>query len=145
MKRQKLQHLIGASLCLAALAWVAPATAQNVYRCGNSYSQQPCADGKLIAASDSRSAVQKSQTDEAVKRDAKAANEMEKARLKAEEKPAQALLPPPKASEPVPPQDRSAAPARLKKPQRIAAVPPKKPGDAKKKKKKAKKNADQPV
>jgi len=112
------------------------AAAQAIYRCGNSYSQQPCPGGKIVDADDARSASQKSQTDQAVRRDAKAAEALEKARLKEEAIPAQVLLPPAK------PQGatlKSVVTPTLKKPDQFTAVAPKKPGEAvKKKKKKAK-------
>ncbi|MEO7940584.1 MAG: hypothetical protein ABIR55_18315, partial [Burkholderiaceae bacterium] len=40
-------------------------SAQAIYRCGNTYSQTPCAGGSVVAADDSRSAQQKAQTDAA--------------------------------------------------------------------------------
>ena len=135
-----------ALLCIAAAGWwAAPAAAQNIYRCGDSYSQQPCAGGKLVAASDSRTAGQKSQTDEATRRDAKSAEAMEKARLKEEAKPAPVGLPLPKASE-AQPARKPASGAKPKKPEHFTAIAPGSPDDAtakKKKKKKAKaKKAD---
>lgn len=48
--------------CLGLLAGLSiPAAAQTVYRCGpagNSYSQQPCADGRLVDVADPRSDAQ---------------------------------------------------------------------------------------
>jgi len=131
-----------AMLCLAASGWIAPAAAQNVYRCGNSYSQQPCPGGKVVPADDARSASQSSQTSAASERDAKAADAMEKARLKEEAKPAQAGMPPAKLEE-IPQEQRSTAAAgKAKKPAYFTAVA-RKPGDTpvKKKKKKAKKKS----
>ena len=130
-----------ALLCIAAAGWSASAAAQSIYRCGDSYSQQPCAGGKLVAASDSRSAAQKAQTDEAAKRDAKSAETMEKARLKEEAKPAPVALPPAKAPDAAQPDKKPVAGGKMKKPEQFTAVSPKKPIDtaAKKKKKKAKK------
>jgi hypothetical protein len=135
------RHLTIALLCAAA-GWTAPAAAQgtqSIYRCGDSYSQQPCAGGKLVAASDSRSAAQKSQTDHATKRDAKAAEEMEKTRLKEEAKPAPVGLPPAK---PETPKDapKPKAKGKTKKPEHFTAVAPKKPGDEPAKKKAKKKD-----
>ena len=131
------------AIALALLAGAAlPAAAQGVYRCGDSYSQQPCPGGKRVEVDDARSAVQKSQTDRAVQRDAKAADTMEKARLKEEGKPAQAILPP------APPHDASAADkdrkpaAKARKTEHFTAVAPRKPGDPAPKKKKKKKNKD---
>ena len=136
--------LLGALLCATA-AWAMPATAQttqNIYRCGDSYSQQPCAGGKLVAASDSRSAAQKSQTDEATKRNAKAADAMEKARVKEEAKPAPVGMPPSKAQEaPAESKKPAAGAKKTKKPEYFTATSPKKPGEPTTKKKAKKKDA----
>ena len=128
------------ALCCALLALGAGrAAAEDIYRCGDSYSQKPCPGGKVVQVEDARSASQRAQTSQAAQRDAKAADAMEKARLKEEGKPAQALLPPPKASEPPPVQEgKTTAVAKAKKPAVFKAVAPKKPGDEPKKKKKAK-------
>ena len=122
-------------LCAAVAGWLPAAGAQAIYRCGDSYSQQPCPGGKVVDADDARSAGQKAQTDQAVRRDAKAAEALEKARLKEEAHHAQLVMPPPKPQEPATP----AAAAKLKKPEQFTAVAPTKPGDSVKKKKKAKK------
>ena len=78
-------------LCLLAAACVAPAAAQNIYRCGDSYSQRPCPGGTVVEAEDERSAGQRSQTSQAAQRDARMADAMEKARLKEEAKPVSRL------------------------------------------------------
>lgn len=122
-----------ALLCAALAGWMPAADAQAIYRCGDSYSQQPCPGGKLVEADDARSARQKAQTDQAVRRDAKAADAMEKARLKEEAKPAQLVMPPAKPQAPAKPVATSAK----KKAGDFTAVAPKKPGEAAKKKKKA--------
>ncbi|MFP5477150.1 MAG: hypothetical protein ACLGJD_26210, partial [Gammaproteobacteria bacterium] len=123
MKRRVTAALLGAALG----GWMPlSAAAQAIYRCGNSYSQQPCPGGKIVDADDSRSASQKSQTDQAVRRDAKAAEALENARLKEEAIPAQVLLPPAK------PQGatlKSVVTPTLKKPDQFTAVAPKKPGE----------------
>ena len=115
------------SLAVLLAAWLAPLAAQNVYRCGDSYSQQPCPGGTIIEAQDERSAGQRAQTSQAAQRDAKTADAMEKARLKEEAKPAQAYIPPAK---------KEAAAGKLKKPGHFTAAAPKKPGDTPVKKKK---------
>lgn len=47
-------------ICLAGLAAGAAATAQDrIYRCGSSYSQQPCAAGVTVEADDTRSDAQR--------------------------------------------------------------------------------------
>ena len=123
-------------LILAAAAWGA-APAQTIYRCGDSYSQQPCPGGAVVAADDARSASQGAQTREAAQRDAKRADAMEKARMKDEAKPAQALIfPGPKKEEP-PPKGNNGKLAKGKKPAEFTAVAPQQPGEKKKPKKKA--------
>ena len=132
---KKLSIVVG---CIVA-GWVMPAAAEDIYRCGDSYSQQPCPGGKLVLTEDARSASQRSQTSLAVQRDAKAADAMEKARLKEEEKPAQAALPPARPQE-IPEEEAKAVSfGKPKKSPYFTAVSPRKPGDAKAKKKKAKK------
>jgi len=136
------RNLTIAVFCLAASGWIAPAAAQDIYRCGNSYSQRPCPGGKVVPADDARSATQSSQTSAASERDAKMGDAMEKARLKEEAKPAQAVMPPAKLDE-MPQEERNTVVAgKSKKPAYFTAVA-RKPGDtqAKKKKKKAKKKA----
>ena len=75
-------------MCLAGPSVVA---AQTVYRCGNSYSQSPCPAGVAVVVDDPRSTQQKQETDDAVRRDAKTADSMEKSRQKQEaiDRPAQ--------------------------------------------------------
>jgi hypothetical protein len=130
-----------AALCLAVWGWIAPAAAQNIYRCGNSYSAQPCPGGTLVPADDARSASQRSQTSAASDRDAKAADAMEKARLKEEAKPAQVVMPPAKLDG-IPQEERNTVvEGQAKKPAYFTAVA-RKPGETKpKKKKKAKKKS----
>ena len=113
-------------LCLAlavSLVWSGAGLAQTVYRCGESYSQQPCPGGKPVEADDPRSESQRKQTQQATQRDAKAAAAMEKSRLKEEAKPAQAIIPPPKTNEAQ--QARKAASgAAARKPAHFTAVSP---------------------
>lgn len=66
--------------------------AQNIYKCGNSYSQTPCADASPLHIDDTRTAAQKQQTDTATGVNAKLAQSLEKARL-AQEKLAAAQPP----------------------------------------------------
>ncbi len=68
------------AITLAATA----AQGQNVYKCGNSYSQTPCVDGKTVDVSDPRSAAQKAEADATTRRGAKAADVMERSRLREE-------------------------------------------------------------
>lgn len=60
------------------------ATGQNVYKCGNSYSQAPCPGSVTLEVTDARTPAQKEQTDLAASRDARAADAMEIARVQQE-------------------------------------------------------------
>lgn len=73
-----------AAFSIALCALSTGAQSQNVYRCGNTYSQKPCADAVVVDVGDPRSAVQKAQADAETRREFTAANAMEKARLKEE-------------------------------------------------------------
>jgi len=127
-------------LLLLAAACVVPAAAQGIYRCGDSYSQQPCPGGSVVEAQDERSAVQRSQTSLAAERDAKTADAMGKARLKEEAKPVSAYIPAKVESFPEAPDDIGNPPvaSKAKKPAYFTAVAPRKPGDTNKKKAKKK-------
>jgi hypothetical protein len=138
MKKQ-----LGVMLLTSVLAaWCTTSAAQPVYRCGDSYSQQPCAGGKEVAVQDARSGSQQSQTRDAAQRDAKAADAMEKARVKEEAKPVQVFLPPAKVTETNELENRNVmVPSKATKPAYFTAVSPRKPGEPAKKKKKTKKTA----
>jgi len=129
-----------AVLCAALAGWIGHASAEDIYRCGDSYSQKPCPGGKLVQVEDARSAGQKSQTDQAAQRDARNADAMEKARLKEEAKVGRDAPAPAKPQQ-VAQGDKEPVAGKTKKPEHFTAVSPRKPGDAaaKKKKKKAKK------
>lgn len=128
------------STALLLLLCAHGAQAQDIYRCGGSYSNKPCPGGTVVPIDDARSAEQRAQTEAATRRDAKAAQLMEKERLKREAEPAQATIPV-GAGEPSATGDRTTSKAKLRKPELFTAVSPRKPGDApaKKKKKAAKK------
>lgn len=72
------------------------ATAQNVYKCGDTYSQLPCPGGAVVDAADLRTSAQKTQSDLATSRDARTADAMEKARLQQEKTDLAANTPPAK-------------------------------------------------
>jgi hypothetical protein len=62
------------------------AMAQNTYKCGSTYSQTPCPDGKPVNAADTRTAEQQRQANQATQQTQKAANAMEKDRVAQEPK-----------------------------------------------------------
>lgn len=68
-------------LCALLLATSPWAAAQAVWRCGSSYSEQPCAGGNAISTPATPSAADAARAAGAAKADAKRADEMEKARL----------------------------------------------------------------
>ena len=79
-------EMFKATIVIAACAISTWANAQNAYRCGNTYSQTPCPNGKTLDVTDSRTADQKRQTDAASAGSAKAGDAMEKARLAQEQR-----------------------------------------------------------
>ena len=70
-----------ASLFIVITAVPTATAAENIYKCGTSYSQTPCADGKVLIIEDTRDAEQKKVVDANTRRDAKLANDMKKERL----------------------------------------------------------------
>ena len=131
-------HSIAVLLALSA-CWV-PASAQDVYRCGQSYSNIPCPGGIVVATADPRSAAQRAQTDAATRRDTRSAQVLEKDRLKREADPTSVIIlaPVPARETAVPAADKPVFGNKLKKQQFFTAVVPKKPGEAAPKRKKKK-------
>jgi hypothetical protein len=140
---RNLPALIFTTAC--ALGAMQPAAAQGVYRCGDSYSQKPCAGGALVPTDDARSEAQRAQAREAAQRDGKAADAMQKARLKEEARPVQAYIPA-APGQPVTEEKNPKAAVKPKKPQYFTAAAPRKPGEAlpRKKSKATKKDAAAP-
>jgi hypothetical protein len=100
-----------------------PAAAQTVYRCGNTYSQQPCPGGNAVeATSPVPSAKEQAAAREETRRETKAGDSMEKARLKEEAKPAQVYVAPAKAQDPS--AERKPVLTKSKKPPYFTAVAP---------------------
>ena len=128
-----------AIISVATCAASAGAAAQNIYKCPDGYGQQPCPGGKSLAVDDSRTEAQKTQTATAARRDARAAQAMEKERLKQEAQPASSYVPPPHF--PANPDGKAAATSKPHKPDTFTAVvpgsKPKKDAKAKGKKPKA--------
>ena len=116
-----------------------PAAAQGVYRCGDSYSQQPCPGGTLVQAAQIPTAAEQARAREATQRDAKTADAMEKARLKEEAKPASAYIPPAKGD--AAPEAEKPVVSKPKKPQYFTTVAP---GEKKTKKAETKKRKNAP-
>lgn len=118
---------------LAALAFAALAQAQTVYRCGSSYSQQPCPGGTPVAASDPRTPADAARASSAAAVDAKRADALEKARLVQEKNAPKAIIigpQTPAVADAKPAKDGTKAKAG--KLEQFTAVAPGKPGAAKK-------------
>ena len=62
------------------------ANAQNLYRCGNTYSQTPCDNGKTIDVTDSRTAAQQKQAATATSNRVAEAGALEKERMAREKR-----------------------------------------------------------
>ena len=135
-----IERIHPAALLLALSALALPAQSQSVYRCGESYSNSPCAGATVVATDDARSAAQRAQADAATRRDVRLARELEKERLALEARPAAPIiLATARFGAPAPSADKPLPKGQLKKPEQFSAVSPKKPGEttsqAKKKKK----------
>lgn len=76
-----LQAITTVSLCVAALAAAPALSAQTVYRCGNSYSDQPCPGGSTLGPGDTISEAQRERAKAATQRDRRTADSLEKERL----------------------------------------------------------------
>ena len=122
-----------AVLCLVANPIVG---AQTVYRCGSTYSQDPCPGAvNVVAKADPRTPAEAAKAASWAERDMKQANAMEKARLAQEAKAPKAVILGPATA----PQAAASKPAPVKlakgrKPEQFVAMEPRKPGEGKKKK-----------
>lgn len=77
-----MHHGISNAIIIIAISVVSTwANAQKAYRCGNSYSQTPCADGKSLDLTDNRTAAQQKQAVAATANRAEEVAVLEKARL----------------------------------------------------------------
>ena len=95
-----MKRILALALCLVALA----ASAQPVYRCGHEYSRTPCPQGKMVEATDTRTAAQRAEARRVAQREQKLAQDMENDRAaeQAKIRPASAgsLSGSPKAAQP---------------------------------------------
>jgi hypothetical protein len=124
--------LVAAALALAA-SW---AGGQTVYRCGNSYSQQPCPGGTAVDVSDPRTRADAVRAGKATAADVKRADMLAKERAEEAKNAPKAIVIGPATS--VAAKDKPAEDAKEKKKKKGAesepftAVAPKAPGEAKK-------------
>ena len=77
--QERMRHLATFLISLVGLS--GGLQAQNVYKCGNSYSQTPCAGASSLHMDDARTSAQQQQTDTASRGDARRAKALEKDRL----------------------------------------------------------------
>ncbi|MBU3738868.1 MAG: hypothetical protein FGM55_07935, partial [Rhodoferax sp.] len=77
-----IQRSLYALLFVAMIPIGTRVVAQNVYRCGNSYSAQPCPDGSRVDVADPRTPAQRQQAQDATERDARDAERLKQQRLK---------------------------------------------------------------
>lgn len=103
-------------LCLVQAATAADKTAP-IYRCGNSYSNTPCAQGAAVPIDDSRTPAQKAQSEKVLAQDKAQAQALEKERLAQEKLAAQDAAAAAKAAtnKPAAPKTESPAPKHSKK------------------------------
>ena len=86
-------HAVLLAVLLLAGATPGPgALGQQVYKCGSSYSQKPCAGAVTVDVTDTRTRAQKAETEAAAVQSAKLADQLEKERLTLEK--ASAAKPP---------------------------------------------------
>jgi hypothetical protein len=121
-----------AIFALAMFAAAGTAGAQTMYRCGSSYSQQPCAGGSEVAGLAPRPASDVAQAKAAAQADAKRAEAMEKARLAQEKNAPRAMVMGPKEAASAPPRAEAKKKHPGHKPEEFTAV---QPGTVKAKKK----------
>ena len=124
--------MIKTIIAALALATAGAAGAQTMYRCGSSYSQQPCQGASEVAGFAPRPPADVAQARAAAQADAKRADAMEKARLAQEKNAPKALVMGPKEVAAAPAKPASHAKNKKGKPEEFTAV---QPGTVKSKKK----------
>ncbi len=78
---------------IAIIALSTGAEAQKIFKCGTTYSQLACPEGVIIKAASTPDAAEKGAADQATRRDALTADQMEKSRLAQEKKDLAANMP----------------------------------------------------
>jgi hypothetical protein len=84
MSKLSLIRRHGIALACAVMAIAHAHAAPGIWRCGNSYSDAPCAEGKPIEADAPPSVERRREADEATRRDMAAAQRMQRERLRLE-------------------------------------------------------------
>jgi hypothetical protein len=80
MKKRTATIIFSMATCFLS-TW---ATAEDIYKCKDSYSQTPCPGGARIDVTDPRTSAQKMEADETTIKDARTADRMEKTRIQQE-------------------------------------------------------------
>ena len=94
MRQQPIRHLAAVIIGIGLFGLPClPAASQTVYRCGNSYSDAPCAGAAMVSIHDPRSPAQKAQTDAATVQARSMAQQMERERLALEKSVMSARVP----------------------------------------------------
>lgn len=107
-------------IAAAGLAVQSGAQAQAVWRCGNSYSQQPCAGGAKVPAADPRTPAETARAGDVARGDWALADRLERERLAREKNAGKALV-----IGPAQPAASAASAARKdKKARELAAIDP---------------------
>jgi hypothetical protein len=127
------------TLVLVLALWAGSAGAETVWRCGNSYSQQPCSGGAAVMLSEP--VTGRPAGTPVANTDAKLAAELEKARLIQERNAPKAIVIAPVEAPPLPEARKDGAKAKVGKLEQFTAVSPA-PAKEKKAKPKSKKKAD---
>ena len=73
-----------ATVFIATCALSTRASAQEVYRCGNAYSQKPCPEAVVVDVQDSRTAAQKAEADAKTRQETAQVKVLDKAHQKEE-------------------------------------------------------------
>ena len=69
-------QLFNVAVCIAIAALSGTSRAQTVYKCGNSYSQERCAEGVVVDTRDQRTGDQKKQADDSTRSSEKVVKEL---------------------------------------------------------------------
>jgi hypothetical protein len=93
----------------------AGASAQTVYRCGNSYGSQPCAGGSTVDVGDPQTRADAARASKISAEDWKRAEAMEKSRLAQEKNAPKALVIGPREPPPQPPKEHAKPDKKHKK------------------------------
>ena len=108
-----------ASLLISSCVTSTGVCAQNVYRCGTTYSSVPCAaDAHGVDVQDSRTPEQRTQTAAGIQKEAKLAKKLEKERLQREAQERIALRQAQKAQKRIKTMERLPLPAKVAKTRR---------------------------